>query len=69
MSNLLSINVVVSILVSVYRHKHRADYTYSTLHGTHNMLHTTNKRPQMDPFLIAGHIIFSKASFKEKGVE
>ena len=27
MSNLLSTNVTVSILLSVYRNKHRADYT------------------------------------------
>ena len=44
MSNLLSTNVVVSILVSVYRHKQRADYTDSTLHLTYNKLYTTNKK-------------------------
>ena len=52
MSNLLSINVqchvVVSILVSVYSHKHKADYT--TVHNTYNMLHTTNKKSQMASF-------------------
>ena len=41
MSNLLSTNVVtvVSILVSVYRHKQKADYTDMTVHYT---LHTTS---------------------------
>ena len=29
MSNLLSTNVVVNILVSVHGHKHRADYKYN----------------------------------------
>ena len=57
MSNLLSTNVVVSILVLVYSHKHGADYT--TVHYmVHKTCYTiaTNKKSQMVPFLIAGHI-------------
>ena len=38
--------------VSVYTHKHRGLH-YSTLHGTCNMLHTTNKCPKQ----IAIHIL------------
>ena len=60
MSNIFSTKyndiIVVSILVSVYSHKHRADYTYSTAHSTYNTLHTTNKKSQMVLFLIAGYI-------------
>ena len=61
MSNLLSTNVVVSILVSVYSHKHRADYTHSTvtLHGTFNLLHTINKKSQMVPFLTRWSLMFT----------
>ena len=57
MSNLLSTNVhvVVCILVSVYSHKH-----YSTLHGTYNMLHTTDKKIQNGPFSYSwSHIIIT----------
>ena len=55
-SNLLTANVVVSILVSVYNHKHRVDYT-----TVHYMVHTTCYTPQTQKvpngsFLIAGHI-------------
>ena len=50
-SNLLStkFNVVV-ILVSVYNHKHRVWLLYSTLHGTYNMLHTTNTKSHSGSF-------------------
>ena len=56
MSNILATDVVVSILVSVYSHKYRADYTiiHYTEHTTHYTLQT--KRSQMVPFLIAGLI-------------
>ena len=42
MSNLLSTNVVVNILVSVHRHKHRMGYKYNTLlmHATSYILKT-----------------------------
>ena len=54
---MFSINVVVSIRVSVFSHKHRVDYiTVHYVVQTTCYVHTTNKNSQMAPFLIAGHI-------------
>ena len=55
MSNFLSTDVVVSILVSVYSHKHRVDYT--TVHYmVHTICYTLQITSQIVPFLIAGRI-------------
>ena len=56
MSNLLSTNVVVSILVSVYD-KHGVDYTTVRymIHVKYKLQTTLPKL--MVPFLIAGHIL------------
>ena len=55
MSNLLSTHVVVSILVSVYSNKQRADYT--TVHYIVQLATHYKQKIQMVSFLIAGHII------------
>ena len=58
MANLLSTNVVVSILVSAYRQQHRADapivHYYFILHYAYK-LHTTNTKPKMVPYLAIAH--------------
>ena len=42
--NLLSTNAAMSILVSVYRHEHGADYTYTQCSTYHtHLVHTINK--------------------------
>ncbi len=50
MSDLLSTDVAVTILVSVYRRKHTADYTFSSLLHTYLYIQEVTYYKQMVPF-------------------
>ena len=54
-SNLLSTNVVVSILGSVYNHKHRADYTtiHYMVHATRYTLQTQSPKWFLFSYILA----------------
>ena len=53
-SNFLTTDVVVSILVSVYSHKHRADYTtvHYMVHTTHYTLQTKSPKWSLFSWLV-----------------